>query len=190
MAEPILVSEALTHPSAPPASGTAPPPAQGVTTAQPPTSHKPTTIPNARKGYKLTLWVTATDDAGLADVNGLIQLDGADPIPFCHLKGVQNSLARALQEAYVAIERVRARPPKMVAPAVTPAAPPTAPAVTPAAPPTVSRAKSAPAASAPATQPQARPASSMPPAASGAPPASLVSPTKHPDAAQKQPSLF
>jgi len=180
LAEPILVSEALTNPSAPPASGTAPPPAQGLTTAQPPTSsHKPTTIPNARKGYKLTLWVTATDDAGLADVNGLIQLDGADPIPFCHLKGVQNSLARALQEAYVAIERVRARPPKMAAPAVTPAAPPP-----------VSRPKSAPAASAPATQPRARPASSTPPAASGAPPASLVSPTKHLDAAQKQPSLF
>ncbi len=183
MAEPILVSEpkpsSQTNPAAAPASGTAPPPAQEVTTAQPTTSHKPTSIPNARKGYKLTLWVTASDDTGLADVNGLVQLDGADPVPFCHLKGVQNPLARALQEAYVAVERVRARPPKMVAPAVTPAVPPTAP-----------RAKVAPAASAPATLPQARPGASTAPAATGAPPRTLVSPTKHPDAAQKQPALF
>jgi hypothetical protein len=184
LAEPILVSEpqpaSQTNPAAPPVGETAPPPAQGVTAAQPPTSHKPTTIPNARKGYKLTLWVTASDETGLADVNGLVQLDGADPIPFCHLKGVQNPLARALQEAYVAIERVRARPPKMVAPAVTPAAPPTAP-----------RAKAAPAASdAPATLPQARPGASAPPEATGGPLRPLVSPIKHPDAAQKQPALF
>ena len=183
MAEPILVSEpqpaSQTNPAAPPASGMAPPPAQGVTTAQTPTPPKPTSIPNARKGYKLTLWVTASDDTGIADVNGLVQLDGADPIPFCHLKGVQNPLARALQEAYVAIERVRARPPKMVAPAVTPAAPPTAP-----------RAKAAPATSAPAPLPQARHGAATAPAATGAPPRPLVSPTKHPDAAQKQPALF
>jgi hypothetical protein len=75
-------------------------------------------VPNARKGYKLTLWVTATTEAGLADVHGLLQLDGADPVPFCHLKGVQNPLARALQEAYMAVVRVRAKPPRMGAPPV------------------------------------------------------------------------
>jgi hypothetical protein len=183
LAEPILVSEpqpaSHRNPAAPPAGGTAPPPAQGVTTAQTPTPPKPTSIPNARKGYKLTVWVTASDDTGLADVNGLVQLDGADPIPFCHLKGVQNPLARALQEAYVAIERVRARPPKMLAPAVTPAAPSTVP-----------RTKAAPAASAAATLPQPRPGASTPTVVTGAPPRPLVSPTKHPNAAQKQPALF
>jgi len=91
-------------------------------------ANKPATVPNARKGYKLTLWVTATTEAGLADVNGLVQLDGADPIPFCQLKSVNNPLARALQEAFVAVERARARPPKMTAPATSPpAAPPAVP---------------------------------------------------------------
>ncbi len=91
-------------------------------------ANKPATVPNARKGYKLTLWVTATTEAGLADVNGLVQLDGADPIPFCQLKSVNNPLARALQEAFVAVERARARPPKMTAPAPSPpAAPPAVP---------------------------------------------------------------
>jgi hypothetical protein len=86
--------------------------------------NKPAAIPNARKGYKLTLWVSETSEAGVADVNGLVQLDGADPTPFCQLKSVNNPLARALQEAFVAVERARARPPKMTAPApASPAAP-------------------------------------------------------------------
>src|SRR6266852_2543975 len=127
MPEPILVTE----PASPPllaqapriASGTAQP-GPGASTAQPPiTPPKPTTVPNARKGYKLTLWVSATTDAGVSDVNGLLQLDGADPVPFCVLKAVRNPLARALQEAYVAIERVRAKPPRMAAPSAGPAAP-------------------------------------------------------------------
>jgi hypothetical protein len=93
-----------------------------------PSANKPATVPNARKGYKLTLWVTATTEAGLADVTGLVQLDGADPIPFCQLKSVNNPLARALQEAFVAVERARARPPKITAPAPSPpAAPPAVP---------------------------------------------------------------
>jgi hypothetical protein len=89
-------------------------------------------VPNARKGYKLTLWVSAMTEAGLADVHGLLQLDGADPIPFCQLKGVQNPLARALQEAHLAVQRVRAKPPRMSGPPVAPQAasrpqPPAAP---------------------------------------------------------------
>ena len=112
MPEPVLVTEPDSLPppaqAAPVASGTALP-GPGASTAQPPgTSPKPATVPNARKGYKLTLWVSATTDAGVSDVNGLLQLDGADPVPFCMLKAVRNPLARALQEAYVAIERVRA----------------------------------------------------------------------------------
>ena len=127
MPEPVLVTE----PDSPPllaqapriASGTALP-GPGASTAQPPiTPPKPATVPNARKGYKLTLWVSATTDAGVSDVNGLLQLDGADPVPFCTLKAVRNPLARALQEAYVAIERVRAKPPRMAAPTAGPAAP-------------------------------------------------------------------
>jgi len=82
-----------------------------------PAANKPATIPNARKGYKLTLWVSGATDLGLADVHGLLQLDGADPIPFCQLKNVDKPLARALQEAFVAVERTRAKPPKMTAPA-------------------------------------------------------------------------
>lgn len=60
---------------------------------------RPTPVPSACKGYKLTLWVSAMSEAGLADVHGLLQLDGADPVPFCHIKEVPNPLARALQEA-------------------------------------------------------------------------------------------
>ena len=47
-------------------------------------------------------------EAGYADVHGLIQLDGADPTPFCRLKAVPSPLVRALQEAYVAVEQMRA----------------------------------------------------------------------------------
>src|ERR1700694_1946349 len=74
MPEPVL----LTEPDSPPllaqapriASGTALP-GPGASTAQPPiTPPKPATVPNARKGYKLTLWVSATTDAGVSDVNG------------------------------------------------------------------------------------------------------------------------
>src|SRR5947209_2912609 len=61
-------------------------------------------------------------EAGLANVHGLLQLDGADPVPFCQLRGVQNPLARALQEAYLAIQRARAKPPRMNAPATGSAA--------------------------------------------------------------------
>jgi hypothetical protein len=75
-------------------------------------------VPNSRKGYKLTLVVSAISEAGLADAHGMLQLDGADPVPFCRLKNVQNPLARALQEAFLAVERVRAKPPKMVTPTV------------------------------------------------------------------------
>ena len=114
------LSTAATAPSSEPA---APRPASTGGGGQP-VANKPPTVPNARKGYKLTLWVTATTDAGLADATGLVQLDGADPTPFCQLKAVQNPLARALQEAFLAIEQVRARPPKMAAPPASPAAPP------------------------------------------------------------------
>jgi hypothetical protein len=126
-------------------------------------------VPNARKGYKLTLWVSATSEAGLADVHGLLQLDGADPIPFCQLKSVQNPLARALQEAFVAVERVRARPPRMTAP---PAPPATSPRPQAAAP--------SPARAAPATPP-ASPARFAPPDA--ATPTTRTAPVA-------QPSLF
>ncbi len=99
------------------------PPATAARVA--PTAGKSPTVPDARKGYKLTLWVSATSDAGVADVHGLVQLDGADPIPFCRLRGVQNPLASALQEAYLAVERVRVKPPRMVGPPVASAAAPT-----------------------------------------------------------------
>src|SRR6266852_190300 len=89
-----------------------------ATTSTPKTS----VLPNGRKGYKLTLVVSATSEAGLADAHGMLQLDGADPVPFCRLKNVQNPLARALQDAHLAIQRARAKPPKMAAPSV-PAAP-------------------------------------------------------------------
>ncbi len=97
-------------------------------------------IPNERKGYRLTLWISATTAEGLADAHGLLQLDGADPVPFCRIEGVPNPLARALQEAYMAVERVRAKPPRMTQPkaAGSPSAPPPAGAapqsMTPAAP--------------------------------------------------------
>ncbi len=67
-------------------------------------------ISNALKGFKLTLWVSEVTEQGLADVHGLLQLEGADPVPFCRIEGVPNPLARALQEAYAAVERVRAKP--------------------------------------------------------------------------------
>lgn len=91
-----------------------------------PAANKPATVPNARKRYKLTLWVSPVTDLGLTDVHGLLQLDGADPIPFCQLKSVNNPLPRALQEAFVAVERARARPPKMTGPAAASPAPPPA----------------------------------------------------------------
>jgi len=60
---------------------------------------RPGAVPNGRKGDKLTLWVSSASEVGLADVHGLLQLDGADPVPFCQLRDVQNPLAGALQEA-------------------------------------------------------------------------------------------
>jgi len=100
-------------------------PAAAATPTTTPTGRAP--VPNARKGYKLTLWVSATSETGAADVHGLLQLDGADPIPFCRLKGVQNPLLRALQEAHLAVERARARPPRMSAPQATAAPTPRPP---------------------------------------------------------------
>jgi len=97
-------------------------PEQSTASQHPGSTHtRSISIPNACKGFKLTLWVSPTDEAGHADAHGFVQLDGADPVPFCQLKAVANPLARALQEAYVAIEQVRARPPRM--------SPPTAPQV-------------------------------------------------------------
>ena len=140
LADPVLIPEP-DHP--PPTTTTASPPDQAATTAQrPAAASRPGSIPNSRKGYKLTLWVSATSEDGLADAHGLLQLEGADPIPFCQLRGVQNPLARALQDAFLAIQRVRAKPPRMstpttgaAAPARPHAAPARATATTPASPP-------------------------------------------------------
>src|SRR6266542_483400 len=85
-----------------------PAPASSAGSADPTSTPKTSALSNSRKGYKLTLVISATTKAGLADAHGILQLDGADPIPFCRLKGVQNPLSRALQEAYLAVERVRA----------------------------------------------------------------------------------
>jgi len=112
------VSTAKPAPSAAPAANTAP------TCA---TAGRLPPVPNARKGYKLTLWISATSDIGAADVHGLLQLDGADPIPFCRMKAVSNPLARALQEAYIAVERARAKPPKMAVPSPSPPSAPASP---------------------------------------------------------------
>jgi hypothetical protein len=137
LADPVLIPE----PSPTPATTTgASRPGESTTTVQrQATPSRPASIPNSRKGYKLTLWVSATSEDGLADAHGLLQLEGADPIPFCQLRGVQNPLARALQEAFLAIQRVRAKPPRMSAPATgaaTPTRRPTVPtsATTPAPP--------------------------------------------------------
>jgi hypothetical protein len=97
------------------------PAAAAATPTTTPTGRTP--VPNARKGYKLTLWVSATSETGVADVHGLLQLDGADPIPFCRLKSVQKPLLRALQEAHLAVERARIQPPRMCAPSTAAAGP-------------------------------------------------------------------
>ncbi len=116
----------MPEPSAPSVSTPNPPPPATLsanaapTATTPAAAGRPPSVPNARKGYKLTLWISPTSDAGLADVHGLLQLDGADPIPFCRVKAVANPLARALQEAYVAVERARAKPPRMAAPTPSP----------------------------------------------------------------------
>jgi hypothetical protein len=136
-------------------------------------------VSNARKGYRLTLWVSASSEAGLADVHGLLQLDGADPIPFCQLKGVQNPLARAWQEAFLAVAQVRAKPPKMSAAAP---GPPGAPAPLPAGPVPLP-----PSAAAAPTSPPA--AGAQPQAPASAPP-SAAAPATNTAAPQAQPSLF
>lgn len=118
MPEPSAPAQSVNTPKPPPPS--APATSATPTATAPATAGRSPSVPNARKGYKLTLWISATSDAGLADVHGLLQLDGADPIPFCRVKGVANPLARALQEAYVAVERARAKPPRMVAPTPSP----------------------------------------------------------------------
>ena len=186
MPEPVLVTEPDSPPppaqAAPVASGTDLP-GPGASTAQPPfTPPKPATVPNARKGYKLTLWVSATTDAGVSDVNGLLQLDGADSVPFCMLKAVRNPLARALQEAYLAIERVRAKPPRMAAPSAGPVAPQHGPP----------RPQSAPRATEAARHPPATPSTSRAAAAVNAaptPPPEPPTPTRRP-ATSQQASLF
>jgi hypothetical protein len=120
-AEPVTVAAPTSSPAA---EQTA---AQSATPHQPAASHaRPRALPNARKGFKLTLWISPTDDNGLADAHGFLQLDSADPVPFCRLKAVPNPLARALQEAYVAIETVRAKPPRMSAPTTSQVRPATA----------------------------------------------------------------
>ncbi len=112
-----MVGDAASPPTSPPPTATA-----ALAAARPPaattSTQKTSALPNSRKGYKLTLLVSVTSEAGLADAHGMLQLDGADPVPFCRLKNVQNPLARALQEAFLAVERVRAKPPKMAAPSV------------------------------------------------------------------------
>ncbi len=170
-------------PSSAPAGAARPTPAAGAATSPAPArtaaaggaqpaANKPATVPNARKGYKLTLWVTATTEVGMADVNGLLQLDGADPTPFCQLKSVNNPLARALQEAFVAVERARARPPKMTAPA----------------PASTASAAAAPQPPAPGqTLRRTRPASAVPPTAPALLSAGSPTRSKLPAA---QPSLF
>jgi hypothetical protein len=128
----VVVGDPAPPPPSPGPAVTAPSAGNGT---RPTTASTPRTsaLPNSRKGYKLTLVVSPTTEAGLADAHGMLQLDGADPIPFCRLKDVQNPLARALQEAFLAVERVRAKPPKMAAPstvtvpAASPAPSPTAP---------------------------------------------------------------
>jgi hypothetical protein len=113
----VIVGDPASPPTSPAPTAKAAPVTRGApatTTAAP----KTTAPPNSRKGYKLTLVVSPISEAGLADAHGMLQLDGADPVPFCRLKNVQNPLARALQEAFLAVERVRAKPPKMVAPSV------------------------------------------------------------------------
>lgn len=113
------VADTVVSPETTALNGTA---EESTVSHQPASTHTRTaSIPNARKGFRLTLWVSPTDETGLADAHGFLQLDGADPVPFCQLKAVPNPLARALQAAYVAIEQVRARPPRMP--------PPTAPQV-------------------------------------------------------------
>jgi hypothetical protein len=118
----VVVDDPPSSPDSPRPTATAAPGAGApAATASTP---RTTAVPNSRKGYKLTLVVSAISEAGLADAHGMLQLDGADPVPFCRLKNVQNPLARALQEAFLAVERVRAKPPKMVTPTViTPPAP-------------------------------------------------------------------
>jgi len=113
----VIVGDPESPPTSPAPTGNAAPVTRGApaaTTSAPKTS----ALPNGRRGYKLTLVVSATSEAGLADAHGMLQLDGADPIPFCRLKSVQNPLARALQEAFLAVARVRAKPPKMVPPPI------------------------------------------------------------------------
>lgn len=180
---PVKEPAQLPEPSPSSARAGAPPPTPAATTPSPPAlarpasgaqpaTIKPSTVPNARKGYKLTLWVSPVTDLGLADVHGLLQLDGADPIPFCQLKRVDNPLARALQEGFLAVERARARPPKMTAPA--PAAPAPSPAVL------------LPSANGPRSTPH-KTASPVAPAAQAILPAGSPTPSKLP---ANQPSLF
>jgi hypothetical protein len=168
----VIVGDPARPPTSPrPTASAAPPGAGAPATAT--STPKTTAVPNSRKGYKLTLMVSAISEAGLADAHGMLQLDGADPVPFCRLKNVQNPLARALQEAFLAVERVRAKPPKMLTPAV----------ITPSAPVGAAR---------PAPQPRSTPRAQQSPgqpAASPTKPAGPPAPPK-PTAPVGQPTLF
>src|ERR1700730_1132883 len=121
----VVVDDPPSPPTSAPPTATAAPAAARPATATTSTS-KTSALPNGRKGYKLTLVVSATSEAGLADAHGMLQLDGADPVPFCRLKNVQNPLAGALQDAHLAIQRARAKPPKIAAPSVPAALAPVA----------------------------------------------------------------
>src|SRR5258707_109414 len=83
MPEPVLITEPDSPPppaqAAPVASGTALP-GPGASTAQPPiTPPKPLTVPNSRKGYKLTLWVSATT----GDCGPLVHISRRAALPAC-----------------------------------------------------------------------------------------------------------
>jgi hypothetical protein len=72
LADPLLVGEPDPHSTATSPSPTAHRPATAAHGSA--TTSRPATIPNGRKGYKLTLWVSPTTEDGLADAHGLLQL--------------------------------------------------------------------------------------------------------------------
>jgi hypothetical protein len=93
LAEPVLVAKTDRPPRTTTEASAAAD--RAATTPQGATASRPGSTPNSRKCYKLTLWVSATSEDGLADAHGLLQLEGADPIPFCQLRGVQNPRSSA-----------------------------------------------------------------------------------------------
>ena len=103
-----------------PPTATAAPAARpaAATTSTPKTSRCPT----AARAANSRLSSQRPAKRGWPMRTACFSLDGADPGPVLPLKNVQNPLARALQDAHLAIQRARAKPPKMAAPSV-PAAP-------------------------------------------------------------------